>query len=98
VFTVRRWYSITKFDANSNNVCAHHNMAQLQNVAIANIQEYAKDARELQDNAMDFDASNIEARLEQTVRDLQTRVHEQQAALEKVWLYHCNTRTMLIST
>jgi hypothetical protein len=73
-------------------------MAQQQNAAIANIQEYAKDAREVQDDAMDFDASNIEARLEQTVRDLQTRVHEQQAALEKVWLYHCNTRTMLIST
>jgi hypothetical protein len=38
----------------------------------------------LQDNAMDFDASNIEARLEQTVKDLQARVQEQQAALEKV--------------
>jgi hypothetical protein len=59
-------------------------MALQQNNAIANIREYAKDARELQDNAMDFDASNIEARLEQTVKDLQARVQEQQAALEKV--------------
>jgi hypothetical protein len=59
-------------------------MALQQNNAIASIREYAKDARELQDNAMDFDASNIEARLEQTVKDLQARVQEQQAALEKV--------------
>jgi hypothetical protein len=72
-------------------------MAQQENAAIANIREYAKDARELQDDAMDFDASNIEARLEQTVRDLQTRVQEQQAALEKVRLCHCKRRFLLIS-
>ena len=59
-------------------------MAQPQTKALTNIQEYAKDARELQDGAMDFDASNTEARLEQTVRELQARVDEQQAALERV--------------
>jgi hypothetical protein len=61
-------------------------MAQQQNVHPQNIREYAKDTRELQDGAMDFDASNTEARLEQTVKELQARVQEQEAALEKVWL------------
>jgi hypothetical protein len=59
-------------------------MAHQQNNAIANIRKCAKDTRELQDDAMDFDAFNTEARLEQTVKDLQSRVQEQQAALEKV--------------
>ncbi|KAF3004930.1 hypothetical protein E8E13_007256 [Curvularia kusanoi] len=36
----------------------------------------------LHDELMDLDASNTEARLAQTVRTLQTRVQEQQAALE----------------
>lgn len=62
------------------------NMAQQQNSTLANIREYVKDARELQDDAMDFDASNIEARLEDTVKELQARVQEQQAALEEVGL------------
>jgi hypothetical protein len=48
------------------------------------IRGYVKEARELQDGAMDFDASSTEARLEQTVKELQSRVQEQQAALEKV--------------
>jgi hypothetical protein len=61
-----------------------HNMSQQQNNANANIREYVKDARELQEGAMDFDASNTEARLEQTVKELQSRVEEQQAALDKV--------------
>jgi hypothetical protein len=60
--------------------------AQQQNNALSNIREYVREARELQDDAMDFDASNVEARLEQTVRELQSRVQEQQAALEKVRL------------
>jgi hypothetical protein len=59
-------------------------MAQQQDSTLSNIKEYAREARELQDDAMDFDASNVEARLEQTVKELQSRVQEQQAALEKV--------------
>jgi hypothetical protein len=62
-------------------------MAQQQNSTLANIREYVKDARELQDDAMDFDAFNIEARLEDTVKELQARVQEQQAALEEVSLF-----------
>ena len=61
-------------------------MAQQQNHTLANIREYVKDARELQDDAMDFDAFNIEARLEDTVKELQARVQELQAALEEVSL------------
>ncbi|KAF2025046.1 hypothetical protein EK21DRAFT_77301 [Setomelanomma holmii] len=57
-------------------------MAQYKD-AIPNIRNYAQEARELHDGAMDFDASNTEARLEQTVRELQARVQEQQAALEE---------------
>jgi hypothetical protein len=59
-------------------------MAQHQDNAVQNIREYFKEAREIQDGTMDFDASNTEARLEQTVKELQARVQEQQAALEKV--------------
>jgi hypothetical protein len=59
-------------------------MAQQQGSALSHIKEYVREARELQDDAMEFDASNTEARLEQTVKDLQSRVQEQQAALEKV--------------
>ncbi|KAF2827667.1 hypothetical protein CC86DRAFT_349340 [Ophiobolus disseminans] len=59
-------------------------MAQHHDRAFSNIREYVKDARELQDGAMDFDATNTEARLEQTVKELRSRVQEQQAALEKL--------------
>lgn len=59
-------------------------MAPPQDETLANIRKYAAEARELQDDPMDFDASRTEARLEQTVRELQARVQEQQAALEKV--------------
>jgi hypothetical protein len=51
---------------------------------VPRIRDYVKQARELQDDAMDFDASNTEARLAQTVKQLQARVQEQQAALERV--------------
>lgn len=60
-------------------------MAQQQDRTLSNIREYVDKSRELDDDAMDFDASNIEARLEDTVKELQARVREQQAALEKVW-------------
>jgi hypothetical protein len=59
-------------------------MAQQHNETLSNIRKYAKEAHELQDGAMDFDSSNTEARLEQTVKELEARVQEQQAALEKV--------------
>ena len=49
-------------------------MAQPQNETLKKIREYSED----------FDASSTEARLEQTVKELQARVQEQQAALDKV--------------
>jgi hypothetical protein len=60
-------------------------MAQAHDEKLARIRKYVTDARELQDDPMDFDASSTEARLEQTVRELRERVQEQQAALEEVW-------------
>jgi hypothetical protein len=59
-------------------------MAQQQPDTLQKIREYAKEAHELQDDAVDFDAFGTEARLAQTVKELQARVQEQQAALEKV--------------
>ncbi|KAF1920307.1 hypothetical protein BDU57DRAFT_544042 [Ampelomyces quisqualis] len=59
-------------------------MAQQQDNALSNIRAYVNEARELQHGAMGFDASNIEARLEDTVKELQARVREQQDALEKL--------------
>jgi hypothetical protein len=59
-------------------------MAQQQTDTLQKIREYAKESRGLQDDAVDFDASSTEARLAQTVKELQARVQEQQAALEKV--------------
>ena len=58
-------------------------MAQAHDEKISRIRQYVTQSRELQDDPMDFDASNTEARLEQTVRELQERVQEQQAALER---------------
>lgn len=59
-------------------------MAQPQNETLKKIREYSEEARGLQDDVVDFDASSTEARLEQTVKELQARVQEQQAALDKV--------------
>lgn len=59
-------------------------MAQQDDEVLRVIREYVREARELRDDAMDFDASNTEARLDQTIKELQARVQEQQAALEKV--------------
>lgn len=73
-------------------------MAQPQEHVIARIRNYVADARELHNGAMDVDTSDAEARLEQTVRELQARVDEQEAALNQVRasqhssVYHrCNT-------
>jgi hypothetical protein len=59
-------------------------MAQPQSETFQKIREYATEANKLLDDAVDFDASSMEARLAQTVKELQTRVQEQQAALEEV--------------
>ncbi|KAF2470408.1 uncharacterized protein BDR25DRAFT_334451 [Lindgomyces ingoldianus] len=59
-------------------------MAEPQNEVLSNIRQYAMDARELQDEQMDVDASDTETRLEQTLKQLQAQVQEQQAALEKL--------------
>lgn len=59
-------------------------MAQSQAETLQRIEQYSKQARELEDDAVDFDASNTEARLAQTVKELQARIQEQQAALDKV--------------
>lgn len=59
-------------------------MAHSHRDNVARIREYAKQGRELHVNYMDFDASDTAARLDQTVRELQARVQEQQAALAKV--------------
>ncbi|KAJ8112381.1 hypothetical protein OPT61_g5231 [Boeremia exigua] len=57
-------------------------MAQEQDVTLGKIRAYSKDAHELQDGSMELDASSTEARLAQTIKELQARVDEQQAALE----------------
>jgi hypothetical protein len=62
-------------------------MAQAHDENLARIRKYVTDARGLQDDPMDFDASSTEARLEQTLRELRERVQEQHTALERVcWL------------
>ncbi|KAF1843790.1 uncharacterized protein K460DRAFT_368650 [Cucurbitaria berberidis CBS 394.84] len=59
-------------------------MEQQQKDPMERIREFSKEARELQDDSMDFDASSTEARLEQTLRELQARVGEQHAALDEL--------------
>jgi hypothetical protein len=59
-------------------------MPQSQDDTLTTIRQYATESRELQTVQMDFDASSTEARLEQTVKELQARVREQQVALEEV--------------
>jgi hypothetical protein len=59
-------------------------MAQPQNETLVNIRQYATESRDLETVQMDFDASATEERLEQTVKELQARVREQQVALEEV--------------
>ncbi|KAL1602734.1 hypothetical protein SLS60_006155 [Paraconiothyrium brasiliense] len=59
-------------------------MAQPYADTIACIRKSTAEMRDLQRGAMDLDAPGTEARLEQTVRELQARVDEQQAALEQL--------------
>ena len=66
-------------------------MAQLQDEVISRIRLYAAEARDMQDQEMDMDATSTEARLNETLRELQARVKEQQAALAKV---HTQYRTL----
>jgi hypothetical protein len=61
-----------------------NSMAQQLDQTIERIRAYAQDAQQLHDDTMELDASNTEARLARTVRELQARVKEQQAALETV--------------
>ncbi|CAO2656216.1 Nn.00g050190.m01.CDS01 [Neocucurbitaria sp. VM-36] len=59
-------------------------MEQQQKIPIEQIREYTKENRQHHDDPMDFDASTTETRLEQTLRELQGHVREQQAALEEL--------------
>ena len=59
-------------------------MAQQHDDTIARIRASAAEARALQEDAVMFDASATEARLEHTIRELQARVEEQQSALDHV--------------
>lgn len=59
-------------------------MAQRQSESISYIREYATVSRDMSNGQMDLDASDTEARLDQTVKELQESVQEQQAALERV--------------
>ncbi|KAF2011745.1 hypothetical protein BU24DRAFT_454237 [Aaosphaeria arxii CBS 175.79] len=61
-------------------------MEQIHELTLTNIRRYAVDAREMQGELMDVDASHTKTRLEQTIKELQGRVSEQQAALEKLRL------------
>ncbi|KAF2174867.1 hypothetical protein K469DRAFT_647856 [Zopfia rhizophila CBS 207.26] len=58
-------------------------MAQAHCDAAPKIRQYAVEARELHD-LMDIDTSDIESRLDHTVKQLQARVKEQETALEKL--------------
>jgi phage shock protein A len=53
-------------------------------MALEKIRNYSQQAQLLHDDTVDFNASDTEARLADTVRELQTRIQEQQAALDKV--------------
>lgn len=59
-------------------------MAQEIDHVVARIRKSIAEVRDLQQDAIMPDASATEAHLENTVRELQARVEEQQAALEQV--------------
>ncbi|KAJ4348431.1 uncharacterized protein N0V89_009805 [Didymosphaeria variabile] len=67
-------------------------MVQPDTDTIARIRKSTAETRDLQRGAMDLDASGTETRLEQTVRELQARVDEQQAALDQVRIYNQKLR------
>lgn len=72
-------------------------MAQEQHETLINIRQFAAKARELQEGQMDVDASGTEARLDETIKELQARVKEQQAALERVRPFLYPSKFMLTS-
>lgn len=56
-------------------------------VVLSNIQQYASEVRRAQQHHMDIDTPDraaFEARLDQTVKELEDRVARQRAALDKV--------------
>ncbi|CAI6338993.1 unnamed protein product [Periconia digitata] len=59
-------------------------MAQSHNEALARIRQYAEATRGGYGDSMDFTTSSSEARLERTIKDLQARVQQQEAALAKL--------------
>jgi methylphosphotriester-DNA--protein-cysteine methyltransferase len=61
-------------------------MAQSRIETLANIRQYAANARELYQErmGMDMDAYNTETRLERTIQELQKQIEGQKAALERV--------------
>ena len=64
--------------------CIATTKAQHQSAALGSIRDYVTGAWQLHDSPLDFDASDTEARLAETVKELQARIQEQQAALDKV--------------
>ena len=73
------------FNTNTRHPERLQDMAQQRDEVIDKMRAYSKDAKDLRDDPMELDASDTETRLAQTVRELQARVEEQQAALETVW-------------
>lgn len=59
-------------------------MADAPHQVAQRIRDYAQEARPQHDHGVDLDGSDTEARLAQTVKELQARVKEQQAALNQV--------------
>jgi len=62
-------------------------MAQIPSDVLANIRQYAQKTRNAQQSQMELDEPNdskLEARLDQTIEDLQVRVNEQRTQLERV--------------
>ncbi|OCK73414.1 hypothetical protein K432DRAFT_312856 [Lepidopterella palustris CBS 459.81] len=59
-------------------------MASLGDDVISRIREYATETREAHEGEMDVDASDMETRLDHTLKELQERVKQQQIALEKL--------------
>jgi len=62
-------------------------MAQIPSEVLANIRQYARRTRNAQQSQMELDESSdskLEARLDQTIKELQMRVNEQRDQLEKV--------------
>jgi uncharacterized ferritin-like protein (DUF455 family) len=59
-------------------------MAEIDANVLEGIKEYAQQTKTAEDARMDVDPSDLEARLEETIRELQDRLREQEDALEKV--------------